>query len=127
LVGRIQRRVAVPETRTDWVDGLPLDLGATATSEDVKNWELELGYSLYSFHKTLVVEVGNGGFGPGWGMLGFPGGHVHDSGSSVIELARQLWHFDEEGLPIGILPLCDWGDATWSCVRSSDGRILTLT
>jgi hypothetical protein len=38
----------------------------------------------------LLTEVGNGGFGPGYGLVGLPGGISDVDGRSLVELSRML-------------------------------------
>jgi len=67
----------------------------------------------------LYTEIGNGGFGPGYGVLGLTGGHGDDSHKTAVELYREAhstalspWSF----LPMSTLPLCYWGCAIYSFV-----------
>jgi hypothetical protein len=86
----------------------------------VVEWaETELGYALPSLLRRLYLEVGNGGFGPGYGILGLQGGHTDDLGSTAVELYRS-WRPRE-----GLLPLCHWGCGIYSLVdcRTGDGEM----
>jgi len=65
----------------------------------------------------LYLEVGNGGFGPGYGILGLRGGHGPGTGGTAIDLYREAhgtrsaqWSF----LPVNLLPLCGCGCAIYS-------------
>jgi hypothetical protein len=89
--------------------------------------ESALGFSLHPLHRRLLTEVGNGGFGPGDGLIGLPGGRLDDDGRSLIDLRDVLWtNAETAGLPPHVLALCDWGDAIWSCVDEQNGHVLTL-
>ena len=71
----------------------------------------------------MLLEIGNGGFGPGRGILGVRGGATDEHGSSLVELYDGLsatnpeeprWRWPEQ-----LVPICTWGDATYSCVDCS--------
>lgn len=70
--------------------------------------------------KKLYSEIGNGGWGPGYGLLGLTGGATDDVGDTAVQsyLARRrvnnkdpLWQW-----PSGLLPICHWGCAIYSCI-----------
>ena len=67
------------------------------------------------------MEVANGGFGPGYGLLSLTSPNV---GSDQRSLSAEV---HEDGWPTWLLPLWNWGDATWSCMdaASADGTIVT--
>src|SRR5437763_11278632 len=86
LIVRIQRRADDPRTRTDNADVVlppripPVSDPALARSEQ------RLGLRLPSFLGEVFRQVGNGGFGPGYGLIGLPGGFAGDVGKSIVEL-----------------------------------------
>lgn len=121
LIEAVRDRAADPATRTDYADrGCP-ELAPPVPLRAIDAAEQLLGISLWPLHKRLLTDVGNGGFGPGDGLLGLPGGRVDDDGRSVVDLRTLLGE-----LPEPVLPLVDWGDAIWSCLDEECGRVLTL-
>jgi hypothetical protein len=123
LIESLRRRVSDPRTRTDHPESALPALPAPATAEAVAGAEEELGFRLPELLARLYVEIANGGFGPGFGVIGLPGGYL-DDGRSIVALYRELkpgavteWHW-----PDGLLPICDWGCAILSCIdcRSPD-------
>ena len=87
---------------------VPLPALTPATPEAVREAEAVIGYKLPRLLRRLYLEVGNGGFGPGYGVLGLSGGH-RVGGQTALDLYRQAtptssWSF----LPTGLLPLCPW-------------------
>jgi hypothetical protein len=127
LIRAVRQRAADRTVRTDYADrGCP-ELPPPASGKVVATSESALGFPLHRFHRRLLTEVGNGGFGPGDGLIGLPGGRLDDDGRSAIELRDALWTDSETaGLPETVIALCDWGDAIWSCVDSRSGHVLTL-
>jgi SMI1-KNR4 cell-wall len=84
-----------------------------ATRIEIAEAERLLGLSLPSFYVRLLTEVGNGGFGPGYRIIGIPpwGFQDPDLGGSLIDAyvertapATGAWR-----VPKGLLPLCNWG------------------
>jgi len=92
----------------------------TVTEGETHNAENELGFSIPPLLKGIYQEVGNGGFGPGYGILGIKGGQLTDEGDTIVEHYKGLCMPDEEdslwSWPHGLLPFCHWGCAIYSCV-----------
>lgn len=125
LLEGLRARRANPIVRIDMktLELPPLHGGASPAV--IAAAEGSLGFALPALLRRIYAEVGNGGFGPGAGLLGLAGGHVDLDGKDLVgryaELRRQ------GGWRAKALPTFDWGDAAWSCVDGSDpeGRILT--
>jgi hypothetical protein len=93
----------------------------TATYAGIAADEQALGFALPPLLKRLYVKVGNGGWGPGYGLLGLTGGAKDDLGQTAVQgyLSKRVWSpSDEPGWrwPAGLLPLCHWGCAIYSCI-----------
>jgi hypothetical protein len=86
-----------------------------ASQEAVASAEAALGFPIEPFLRRVYLEVCNGGFGPGHGALSLTG---DESLSSVYA------NFRAGPWPHQLLPVWNWGDATWSCV-APDGQIVT--
>lgn len=69
------------------------------------------GRSLPSLLRRLYLEVGNGGFGPGYGLLGLRHGHRTGGLDALTGLNR------------GVLTLCEWGCGINSELNLTDGQI----
>jgi hypothetical protein len=117
LIGKVHERALDPTTRIDEAKLGSPRLPAPAAPYVVEAAEKVLGHPLHPVHKQLLSEVANGGFGPGYGMVGLPGGHVEE-GLSALELAKDM------DLPEGVLPLCDLGFGAWACIECATGAIL---
>jgi len=94
--------------------------------------EVELGRRLPSTLRSAFLKIGDGGFGPGYGLLPlFPVGRS-DNGDSVVELYRGLSSRDPEdpawNWPAHLVAFCDWGCAIRSCVdcSSDNGAVITF-
>ncbi|GAB3621544.1 hypothetical protein GCM10027417_28060 [Glutamicibacter endophyticus] len=91
------------------------------TSDDVAEAERLIGAPFPTLLRRLYLEVGNGGFGPGLGLLGLAGGHTDDLGrcASDIHASHGQW----PGRPEHVWALCHWGCAIYSFVHCPSGRI----
>ncbi len=127
ILADIQTRARTPSTRTDTVSiSPPGPLPKKASVSEVEAAEHRLGFSLHPFHRRLLLDIANGGFGPGYGLIGLSGGHSDADGRTMIELRDILWLDAETPLPAHVVPLCEWGGAIWSCVDGQTGHVLTL-
>jgi hypothetical protein len=122
LVDAIRARAADPQRATDSADVVAPRVYPAATRKAVREAERALGFALPEFLKELYFEVGNGGFGPGYGLLGVRGG-AREDGRTVVDLYRQMrqpdpadphWRWPEHLLPIATL-----GCGMYVCVRCS--------
>ena len=103
-----------------------------ASAEAIGAAEESLDFALPPFLKRVFCEIGNGGFGPGQGLLGVAGGATDEHGNSLVDLYDSLSAPNPEdpgwNWPSHLVPLCLWGDLTYSCVDCSslEGKIVTF-
>lgn len=127
LIDAIRERAARPELRTDFADRLTMEVSAPATIAAVHAAERALGYGLHPFHRRLLTEVGNGGFGPGAGLIGLPGGAPGVDGHFLVEFSHLLLlEPGTSSLPGPTVVLCDWGCGVWGCIDCETGAVLTI-
>ena len=89
----------------------------------------QIGILIPSVLRTVYVEVANGGFGPGYGLLGVDSGATDDSGANM-ERAYELLSAPDPEVPDwewleGGLPCCYRGCQVYSCVMP-DGLVVQL-
>lgn len=106
---------------TSRVTALPY---AAASEEAVGEAEARLGFRIPALLEACYLTVGNGGFGPGYGIIGVRGGYASDYGTLVE--THGLLKRDQESMgrewPSGLLPFCEWGGNIFSCVDCHDPR-----
>jgi hypothetical protein len=124
LIRAIRIRATERKTRTDFAS--EAELAPRATPAMIEAAEAELGFALHPFHRRLLLEIANGGFGPGDGLLGVPGGRTDDDGRSLLELRRDVGLAQEFPWRPAVVTLCDWGCGQWSCVDAQTGTVLFL-
>ena len=83
---------------------------APASPEAIVEAERALGYPFPRLLRRLLLEVGNGGFGPGYGVIGVRGGATDPYGRTLLDAYREFHSLRRaESLSDALLPLCDWG------------------
>jgi len=92
-----------------------------ATYASIAADEQTLCFKVPDLLKRLYVELGNGGWGPGHGLLGLTGGAKDDLGQTAVQSyvsLRERSNSDDHSWrwPAGLLPLCHWGCAIYSCI-----------
>jgi SMI1/KNR4 family protein SUKH-1 len=109
----------------------PTDVGKATYSRfrtgdpaEIASDERRLGFAFPPLMKRIYIEIGNGGFGPGYGLIGFTNGAPDDTGRTAPEIYNQLrsseWSASGWKWPHGLLPVCHWGCAILSCVDCTD-------
>jgi hypothetical protein len=130
LIARIRERADDPRRRTDSFEpGFPPRF-PPASEATLADAERQLGFALPSFLAAVYLRVGNGGFGPGYGLVGLPGGYTGDEGVSIVELyeTRRVPDPTEPNWkwPEAVVPFCEWGCAIYSCIDCRSGSIQTF-
>lgn len=94
-----------------------------ATVKAVASTEKRLGFGLPPTLRRIYLDVANGGFGPGYGVMGVEGGFTDDMGNTVADLYESYRQPDPEDpswqWPQGYLPICHWGCVVYSVVDCS--------
>jgi hypothetical protein len=108
------------------------DLGAvgkprllrSASVAELRADEERLGFRLPPLLQQIYCTIGNGGFGPGYGLIGMSSGPPDDTGKTAPEIYRDLRSGDPDDAswswPADLLPICHWGCAIYSCIDCSD-------
>jgi|SRR6185437_1240805 len=87
----------------------------------IQNAEAALGFTLPALLAKLYGQVANGGFGPGYGIMGLDGGHTNDDGDSCVKLYRKfrMPYRGKVIWPDGYLPVCYGGCSLYSVLDCS--------
>jgi hypothetical protein len=117
------RRQLQTKSRDMW----PVDRRLTpADPMRIAKDEVRLGFVFPPLLKQIYLQVGNGGFGPGYGLIGLTNGIPNDLGKTVPELYELFRSSDPNDptwqWPRGLLPICDWGCAILSCIDCADSN-----
>jgi SMI1-KNR4 cell-wall len=95
-----------------------------SSENDVGEAEKRLGFSIPPLLKSIYLEVGNGGFGPGRGrsIIGVKGGYASDFGT-LVETYKQLkddFTLERNEWIVSLLPFCEWGCNIFTCVNCNE-------
>jgi hypothetical protein len=124
LVSRVRARASSDEPTDEGPPGRPARPPAGPGS--VAKTEAALGHNLPPLLTRLLTEVGNGGFGPDYGLLGIDGGAANEDGRDALALYLVFREPDEQDphwhWPAGLLPLVHCGCAMFLCVDCTSRR-----
>ena len=127
IIDAVARRACDERTRTDQVHVYLPKIRPTLTPSQVDAYESDLGVKFPPTLRRIYTEVGDGGFGPGYGFLpmSLP---VESPNDSIVQLYTTFSRSDPSdptwAWPPGLIPITDWGCAIRTCVRSSDSTIV---
>ena len=130
LIARIRSRCTDPHTACECADSqMPAKVFSVASDADVDALEGDLGFSIPGFYRDLLTSVGNGGYGPGYGLAGTLHG-ARPEGDYVADLYKAfreprphdpLWNW-----PGKLLPAAHMGCGMYWCIdcAGSEGRVI---
>ncbi len=79
-----------------------------------------LGFAPPSLLRSLYRDLGNGGFGPGYGLMGLAGGATDDMGQTAdaayLSLTKSGCFPGGHVWPNALLPIADFGCAIYACI-----------
>jgi hypothetical protein len=123
LIERLAERARDPERAKGGAEEAEFRFFPPATPEALRAEEEKIGFPLPGLLREIYTHVANGGFGPGYGLLGVEDGALSDEGDTAgtlytafrqIDPAEPAWRWPEK-----LLPICHWGCAIYSCLDCS--------
>lgn len=92
---------------------------APASADAVRASENRLGVQLPTLLRRCLMEIGNGGFGPGHGLLGVSGGFSEDLGTlAEASFAMRDTSGSSPGGTGVCVPFCEFGCGIYYCLHS---------
>jgi len=96
------------------------------TAKQLQVAERAIGFKLPDLLRAIYIAVGNGGFGPEYGLVGTKGGAKLD-GHTLETCYQDMIKLKEENIvwrwPGRLLPLANYGCGMWSCVDCADQKL----
>lgn len=100
------------------------------STRELKKAQGQLGFRLPAQLRDVYGLLANGGFGPGYGLIGLAGGVKSDVNTDVVEdylLRRQPDDADPGWFwPAGVLAVCHWGCGIYSCIDCRTPEVQVL-
>jgi hypothetical protein len=97
-----------------------------ATAKALQVAERVIGFELPPSLRAIYLKVGNGGFGPEYGIVGTKGGTKLD-GCTLETCYQRMLKLEKENAvwrwPARLLPLANYGCGMWSCVDCEYQRL----
>jgi hypothetical protein len=137
LIQRLQHQVRSGVISVNKYSGHNYRVRSPALLCDLEDAENALGFYLPSLLKRIYHEVGEGGFGPGYGLFRLNASRVVWNGADainaivpcyreerpIIQDGDADWVREENNAeiwPEGIVKICDWGCNMYSCLDCFD-------
>lgn len=123
LFEALQRRVSDADRAVDLRYADDATPAAPLDAAELDAVEVRLGFALPELLRQVYLRVANGGFGPGYGLLGVGHGATDDLGNtadSLYDLFSQAdpddpeWRWRPQ-----VIPFSYWGCAVYSCITPS--------
>jgi hypothetical protein len=120
IIARVRARAMNPQTIHDMARGLAPEprIYPKATPRQIAAAEAMLGFALPALFRQILIEIGNGGFGPGYGLIGVEGGYP-DFSAGTLAQAYQQFRGEFPDWPEKVAPICTWGCGIYSCLDCS--------
>lgn len=100
--------------------GFKFHLSPPCSAQTIIQAQSDLGFRLPELLKGIYTTIANGGFGPGYGVMGVSGGFTDDLGHTVEKLYATYRTTSPEDptwkWPEGWLPICHWGCVIYSAI-----------
>jgi hypothetical protein len=132
LVAHIKELASDPRRRTSMAHKAPELLGQPlplpATRRAVQDAETRMGFPVPPLLERLWTEVGNGGFGPGYGLFGVDSGHVSELSMSIPNIYLQSIADASYDWPKKLVIICEWGCGYFSAIDCTtvEGEVVDL-
>ena len=126
LFKKIRLRAENEQTRTDNCDVVVPKISSKYSYRELNEFEFRISRELPASLKRIYVEVGNGGFGPGYGFMSLEN-NIDTNQETVLNTYHSFCSDDPEDdlwiWPKELVPIIDWGCAIRSCINCDTGTV----
>ncbi|GGJ24237.1 SMI1/KNR4 family protein [Deinococcus roseus] len=129
LIERLRERALDPTRATDehldpgWTPPISHVASPVLTPERLFELEQEMGSGLPELLRQVYTQVGEGNFGPGYGLMPFKDHKYTSSSAAVLPLYQS---FLEKGWPEHLLMFCCWGCTIYSVINLQTEQVGVL-
>ena len=120
VIDQLRERAGSRSRSSDRAADFPRTPGGCLDECEILGVERQLGFSIPSLLRDTYLQCGNGGWGPGRGLLPLIGTTESSDCESASGLYEKFTSPDRTDpawiWPRYLLPFCDWGCAIRSCV-----------
>jgi hypothetical protein len=121
ILERVKSLSTIPGRATS--SGPPFDIAYEPISaEMLEKWEKTLEVTLPTVVRVLYTQIGNGGFGPGGGLLPLmPLSNFEVSIPAQYARLRGIGRTNHREWKERVIPFSNWGDMVFSCLDLTQG------
>lgn len=123
LIKRLKKRLSDPKRFIDVPAAFPYKIYPPVSPDELAQAEHTLGFHLPPLLQQLYLKVGNGGFGPGFGLFALNDKGAQNYHMNLVDGYREGINFAEPDYPAWprkFLVICDWGDGITSALKWTD-------
>jgi len=122
--------IGIVQRMMDWITKQEMELEYPPVAEGaICDAERAIGHPIPIILRECYLKIGNGGFGPGYGIIGLREGYTSDFGD-LVETYNQLkndYAMEGKKWPEEMLPYCEWGCNIFTCVDATgEGQVYTF-
>jgi len=113
LINKIKTRIKDPKLYIDAPEAFKYKLIPPVSNDELVDAEKSLGFQLPALLQNIYLHIGNGGFGPGFGLLALNKKGANNYHMNLVDwyLERKNFsHPDYPNWPKQFITICDWGD-----------------
>ena len=131
IIARLRERAADPARVNGYADQFPRKTPPAVSPATVAEAEAALQQAIPHLLRDAYLHVGDGVFGPGYGLLPLSTNRAAP-GETVVQLYSGFITTDPDDTswtwPTNLLPFCEWGCAIRSCLDASspEGAVVTF-
>jgi len=130
FLDQLRARASDPARATDDAKRAPAKSFPPLDEHTVVLAESRIGFRMPAVLRALYLTVGNGGYGPAYGLLGLVGGAKNEDGLDAVGVYERFRRPDSAdshwSWPTALLPVGHLGCAMFACVdcNSSEGALV---
>jgi len=110
LINKMKERIKDPKRFIDAPEAFPYKLYPPVSMKELADAEKRLGFGLPNVLREIYLQIGNGGFGPGFGLLALNKNGAKNFQRDLVDWYLESIHFahsDYPSWPRQFITICD--------------------